>query len=96
MGIFGFTRKDPAGITGSTNSKERNVKTRIPKAPTPVTPIILQDPEGMEKWSKDQLIRFAKEERGAHNDLRREFANAKTEIAKLKFKAQQAKLKAVG
>ena len=96
MSIFGFTRMDSAGIIESKTKEKTMQKTRIPKAPTPITPIITPSPEVAElvKRTKEWLI-------GAHiansniiNEQARELAKVKTELAKLKFKAKQAKLKA--
>lgn len=102
MGIFGFTRKAPAGITGTTIKPERKAmsikkKAKKSKYPKPVQPLIVNVPLNVKSWTKDALLQNYVAIIAESNTLATKLAGALTECnnVKVDLKIAKAKIKSL-
>lgn len=91
MGIFGFTRSVPAGITGTTNQEKIVNKKTAPKYLPPVKPIIIECSKDLAKLTKDKLVEKLTEFYQENNLLSADLAASQTQVNNLKVDLKEAK-----
>lgn len=101
MGIFGYTRKVPAGITGTTNKPERKTmstkKAKKSKYPAPAKPVPFSRKPDLAKLTKDALVQYAMQAENSIIGHRDTIAELQTRIAiqKVDLKLAKAKIKSL-